>query len=69
MGLGAWGGWSVNDPRYRHGGWALLGFFGLYQTIQVYRKRDKGWPEIRECMIGLGLALAARRLFGIGSAQ
>ena len=46
-----------------------MGFFGLYQTIQVYRKRDKGWPEIRECMIGLGLALAARRLFGIGSAQ
>ncbi len=68
VGVGFWTGCAINDPEFRHGGWAFLASFLFYQGIEAHRKGDQGWPETREFMCGMGTALVVRRLFGIGGA-
>ena len=65
MGIGFWSGWTINDPEFRHGGWAFLASFLCYQGLEAWRKGDQGWPETREFMVGMGTALAVRRLLRI----
>ena len=66
VGLGMWSGWTINDPKYRHGGWAFLVSFLFYQGIEAWRKQDQGWPETREFMTGMGAALLLRRALQLG---
>ena len=65
-GIGFWSGWAINDERYNHGAWAFLVSFLFYQGLESLRKGDKGWPETREFMIGMGAALMTRRFLGDG---
>ena len=65
IGVGFWTGWNLNDPEFRHGGWAFVVSFLFYQGLEAVRKGDEGWPETREFMIGMGTALAARRLLRV----
>ena len=66
VGLGMWSGWAINDPPYRHGGWAFLGTFLSYQWLEAWRKQDQGWPETKEFMVGMGASLLLRRVLRIG---
>lgn len=62
VGLGYWLGEVVNDPKYRWGGIALAVVFIVYQVVEVWTKGDKGYHEIKQFGIGLGIALLIRRL-------
>ena len=61
VGLGAWTGVAINDPKYRHGLWACLVSYLVYQVHESHVKGDKGYPEIRQYMIGMAALLAIRR--------
>ena len=60
--IGAWIGSEINDPKYRHGLYLVAGAFLAYQALQVWRKGDRGYEEIRELGIGMALPLVASRL-------
>ena len=62
VGLGFWTGWTINEEEFRTGGLVIAGTFVTYQAMQIVTKGDKGYNEIREFMIGMGIALGARRL-------
>ena len=59
--IGAWVGHGINNPRYRHGCYLAAVSFLIYQTLGAWRKGDKGYPEVREFGIGVGIALAVVR--------
>ena len=61
VGAGMWTGKVINDPEYRHGGWAILITFLVYQVWNSHRKGDKGYPEIKQFGIGMAILLAALR--------
>ena len=60
--LGFWVGWGINDPRYRVGLIILACFFGLYQKLETDQIADGGWHEVKEFMIGMGIALLSQRV-------
>ena len=63
--IGVWVGSGINNPRYRNGLYLVAGAFLAYQALQVWRKGDKGYEEIRELGIGMALPLVASRLAGL----
>ena len=58
---GVWVGSKINDPEYRVGLVVLTGMFVAYQVMGAWRKKDLGFPEIKEFMIGMGTPLAIQR--------
>lgn len=60
-GVGLWAGLGLNDPRWRWGAAALLGFQLAYQSMGMRRKADKGDLDLRETIYGLAAALAWKR--------
>ena len=65
--IGAWIGSGINRPDYRHGLYVVTTAFLAYQALQVWRKGDRGYEEIRELGIGLAVPLVALRLWRFGS--
>ena len=62
LGARFWVGWGINDPRYRVGLIILACFFGLYQKLETDQIADGGWHEVKEFMIGMGIALLIQRV-------
>ena len=60
--IGAWIGSAINKPEHRHGLYLVAGAFLAYQALQVWRKGDKGYVEVKEFGIGLALPLVVARL-------
>ena len=58
LGIGVWVGWNYRNPA----SWQALAVFGGYQVVEAWRKRDKGYPEIKEFGIGYAVGLTVRWL-------
>ena len=62
--IGAWVGSGINDPRYRASCVMATVIFLVYQILQVWRKGDRGYDEVREFGIGSAFPMIWRRLRG-----
>ena len=61
FGAGAWAGLGLNDQRYRWGVLVLSALFAVYQLHESSVKKDAGYPELRQFMIGMFGILAFKR--------
>ena len=56
--------WFNNDPRFRHGAYAVGAAFLAYQVVEAWRKGDSGYGKLREFGIGMALPLIWGQLKG-----
>lgn len=60
--LGVWIGRTVNHQQYRFGAIVTTISFLFYQLLGVMSKGDRGYPEVKEFMLGTSAALASNRV-------
>ena len=62
FGVGVWVGSTVNDPKFRHGGYVTGAAFLAYQVTEAWRKGDEAYGEIKEFATGIAVGLLVYRL-------